>query len=200
MVEPQPTYGADFVVSRSLGKTLRRIARSESLSSTSSAAAASPAIRVTTNLAFTDVIAACAGPRRNADGTWILPPMQQVYTQWHHQGYVHSIETWMDDELVGGLYGVCLGRMFFGESMFSHRTDASKIALAYLVAFLRKHGVTHIDCQQETKHLASLGARPMPRSSFMSLLAEKVPQPAFSWGSGQLLADGLLATPSGLAP
>ena len=205
---------ADFKVSHSLGKKLRRIARNELLHQAVAAGAngrlpqaaetghevAGPAVRVTANLAFEEVAAACAGPRRGASGTWILAPMRQVYAQWHRQGYVHSVETWMDGELAGGLYGVCLGRMFFGESMFSRRTDASKIALAYLVAFLRRHGVTHIDCQQETGHLASLGARPMPRASFLELLGEAVRQPALSWGRGQLLADGLLATPARLAP
>jgi len=175
---------ADFKVSRSLGKKLRQLERNESLSC--------PALRVTTNLAFTEVMRACAGPRKGANGTWILPPLQQVYTDWHELGYVHSIETWQEGELVGGLYGVCLGRMFFGESMFSRATDASKIALAYLVNFLRRNGVTHIDCQQETGHLASLGAQPLGRDDFLSFIKGAINQAGFSWGRGVLYQDGRL--------
>lgn len=173
---------ADFKVSHSLGKKLRQIERTERLPQAP--------ITVTTNLAFEDVMAACAGPRIAADSTWILAPIRQVYSAWHQQGYVHSIETWLDGELVGGLYGVRLGSMFFGESMFSHASDASKIALAYLVRFLQRHGVAHIDCQQETGHLASLGARPIPRNDFLGLLAQHVGQASFAWKRGQLLADG----------
>lgn len=85
---------------------------------------------------------------------------------WHQLGFVHSVETWMDGELVGGLYGVNIGRMFYGESMFAHRTDASKIALSALICFCREARIEVIDCQQETRHLASLGARPWPREQF----------------------------------
>jgi leucyl/phenylalanyl-tRNA--protein transferase len=92
--------------------------------------------------------------------------MQRAYSAWHRAGAVHSVETWIDGRLVGGLYGVGIGRMFFGESMFSHATDASKIALAALVAFCRAHGITLIDCQQNTQHLASLGAREIARAEF----------------------------------
>ena len=92
--------------------------------------------------------------------------MQQAYAAWHRAGAVHSVETWVDGQLVGGLYGVGIGRMFFGESMFSHATDASKIALAALVAFCRAEGIALIDCQQNTRHLASMGAREISRALF----------------------------------
>ena len=112
--------------------------------------------------------------------------------QWHREGQVHSIETWSEGELVGGLYGVGLGGMFFGESMFTRETDASKIALAYLVAFLQRHAVAMIDCQQDTPHLASMGARPIARSAFLRHVRQAIEQPAPPWGRGELLADGTL--------
>jgi leucyl/phenylalanyl-tRNA--protein transferase len=144
----------EFKLSRSLRKTIQKFARM-------------PGYEVRIDGAFDQVIAACAGtPREGQDGTWIVSEMIEAYRQWHRQGTVHSFETWVNGELVGGLYGVSLGRMFFGESMFSHRTDASKIALAALVCFCREMGVTMIDCQQRTGHLASLGGREIPRSEF----------------------------------
>jgi len=128
--------------------------------------------------AFRQVISACAGtPREGQDGTWIVPEMVEAYVAWHKLGTVHSIETWMGGELVGGLYGVSLGRMVFGESMFSHRTDASKIALAALVCFCREHGVAMIDCQQRTGHLASLGGRELPRTEFEQRLTRGLGEP-----------------------
>jgi leucyl/phenylalanyl-tRNA--protein transferase len=124
---------------------------------------------------FNQVIAACAdAPRSGQSGTWIVPQMQSAYRQWHEQGQVHSFETWIEGELVGGLYGVSLGQMFFGESMFAHRTDASKIALAALVCFCQAHGITAIDCQQQTGHLASLGASPWSRERFEAHLGQVV--------------------------
>jgi leucyl/phenylalanyl-tRNA---protein transferase len=145
---------ADFHITRSLRKTLRRFRRT-------------PGCQVRIDSAFRQVITACAGtPREGQDGTWILPPMVEAYVAWHQVGRVHSVETWIDGHLCGGLYGVGIGRMFFGESMFSHRTDASKIALAALVAFCRSKGITLIDCQQNTGHLASMGAHEVPRSEF----------------------------------
>lgn len=151
-------------------------------------------IRVRMNTVFDQVIAQCAAPRRQQDGTWIVPAIQQVYGQWHKEGKAHSIETWVGEELVGGLYGVGLGGMFFGESMFTRETDASKIALAYLVSFLQRHGVPLIDCQQETSHLASLGARPIARAAFLDHVRQAIGQPAPPWGRGELLADGTLLT------
>ena len=176
---------ADFKVSRSLRKKLRQIARAE--------ATASARIRITTDLAFAEVIAACAASRIDHPGTWISPAIQSAYLAWHRAGKAHSVETWVDGKLAGGLYGVCLGRFFYGESMFSRQSDASKLALAYLVAFLRRHGIEHIDCQQETSHLASLGAQPMPRDAFLSLLGRTLPLEPPVWRRGQLLASGELA-------
>lgn len=119
--------------------------------------------------AFPQVIQACAStPRRGQPGTWILPEMVQAYTDLHRAGTAHSVETWIDGKLVGGLYCVALGRAVFGESMFAHKPDASKIALAALVAFCRQTGVTAIDCQQNTAHLASLGATEVPRKAFLA--------------------------------
>jgi len=150
---------AEFKLSRSLRKTLTRFIRT-------------PGCEVRIDTAFERVIAACAAtPRDGQRGTWILPLLQRAYTAWHRAGAVHSVETWVDGKLVGGLYGVAIGRMFFGESMFSHASDASKIALAALVAFCRAHGITLIDCQQNTGHLASLGAHEIPRADFERHLA-----------------------------
>lgn len=138
-------------------------------------------IRMDSN--FETVIEACARVERHGqDGTWIVPELIGAYCQWHRQGQVHSVETWIDGELVGGLYGVCLGRMFFGESMFALRTDASKLALAALVGFCRAHGVEMIDCQQATTHLASLGARPLSRASFETHLRQAIARdPIRTW-------------------
>lgn len=150
---------AEFKLSRSLRKTLARFIRT-------------PGCEVRIDNAFERVIRACAATLRDGQrGTWILPPLQRAYTAWHRAGAVHSVETWVDGELVGGLYGVSIGRMFFGESMFSHASDASKIALAALVAFCRAHGIALIDCQQNTGHLASLGAREVSRADFERHLA-----------------------------
>jgi len=110
--------------------------------------------------------------------------MQTAYAAWARSGDVHSVETWVDGELVGGLYGVNLGRMMFGESMFSHRTDASKIALAALVGFCRLHDMPAIDCQQATGHLASLGASPVPRAAFereVNALVSRAPAPVWAY-------------------
>ena len=119
--------------------------------------------------AFPRVIDACATTaRRGQPGTWILPDMIHAYTRLHHAGIAHSVETWIDGRLVGGLYCVALGRAVFGESMFALETDASKIALAALVAFCRATGIDAIDCQQNTTHLASLGAAEVPREAFLA--------------------------------
>ena len=120
---------------------------------------------------FARVIQACAGVSRTGQGgTWITPEMVQAYTELHHAGLAHSVETWIDGELVGGLYCVALGRAVFGESMFSLASDASKIALGALVAFCRAQRIELIDCQQQTPHLKSLGARPMARSAFLEVV------------------------------
>jgi len=126
--------------------------------------------KVRVDTAFTRVMRECAAPRGEGGGTWINEPMIAAYGALHEAGYAHSFETWMDgedgEELVGGLYGVAVGRAFFGESMFTRKTDASKIALAYLVAHLEQHDFGVIDCQMKTAHLASLGARAIPRGEF----------------------------------
>lgn len=121
--------------------------------------------------AFAQVVAACAEPRNPTAGTWITPEMQAAYIQMHELGHAHSVETWSDDELVGGLYGIALGRVFFGESMFSRRTDASKVALAHLARYLESANCAVIDCQMTTAHLLSLGAQEVPRADFCTQLA-----------------------------
>jgi len=147
-------------ISRSLAKTLRN-ARYE--------------LRLDT--AFATVIDACASkPREGQPGTWITEEMQQAYCDLHRLGYAHSVETWVDGRLAGGLYGIAIGRAFYGESMFSHARDASKIALAHLCAYLKLRGFGIIDCQMETRHLASLGATPIPRREFVARLDELCPQ------------------------
>lgn len=165
---------AEFRVSRSLRKTLRRFVRS-------------PECEVRIDTAFERVIAECArAPREGQSGTWIVPEMIAAYTAWHRLGRVHSVETWIGGELAGGLYGVSIGRMFFGESMFARRTDASKIALAALVAFCRANAITLIDCQQDTAHLARFGARPIARAAFeahLSRVLGATPPPSWTYHS-----------------
>ena len=153
---------AEFKLSLSLKKTLRRFLRT-------------PGCEVRFDHGLRRVIQACARtPRPGQDGTWIVPAVLEAYCAWHEKGAVHSAETWVDGELVGGLYFVALGRMCFGESMFAHRTDASKIALSAFVAACRARGVALIDCQQNTPHLASLGAREVPRDDFQAHVAAQV--------------------------
>ena len=132
--------------------------------------------------AFEDVMRACAAPRRDGPGTWISEDIINGYSGLHALGHAHSSELWLDGELVGGAYGVCIGRMFYGESMFARVTDGSKIALAFLVALLRSEGVTMIDCQQETGHLASLGAAPISRAAFLRHLHHAIGEaPVLGW-------------------
>ena len=133
--------------------------------------------------AFDRVIESCADiPRGQGGGTWITDAMIDAYRRLHRLGYAHSVEAWRDDELAGGLYGLALGRMFFGESMFARQTDASKVALAGLVGLLGRLDVPVIDCQQETRHLASLGARPIPRARFARHLDELIHSTAVPGG------------------
>ncbi len=140
--------------------------------------------------AFEQVMRACAAPRRDGHGTWISDDIVRGYCSLHRLGYAHSIEVWCDGALVGGAYGVSIGRMFYGESMFARVTDASKIALVYLVHFLRQHGVTLIDCQQETPHLASLGAAPISRVEFIRHLRQAINYPQIEdWQPLALFAD-----------
>lgn len=153
-------FPQEFKVSHSLRKTLRN-----------------KPYEVRADSAFEQVMRACAAPRDGHHGTWIHDSMVAAYTALHRQGHAHSIETWIDGELCGGLYGVAIGRMFYGESMFSRRTDASKIALAHLAAQLARWNFGMIDCQMNTRHLASLGAREIPRAEFLARLQELVNYP-----------------------
>jgi leucyl/phenylalanyl-tRNA--protein transferase len=144
----------DFKVSRSLRKTLKK-----------------GIFKVTFDRVFEDVIAACAAaPREGQRGTWITPEMQQAYIQLHGLGYAHSVETWHDGQLVGGLYGVSLGKAFFGESMFHRMTDASKVALATLVEKLKAWEFYFIDSQMTTEHMLRLGAQELSRRIFLKQL------------------------------
>lgn len=140
-------------VSRSLRKTLRK-----------------QAYRVTLDSAFADVVEACSEPRPGQDGTWITDEMKQAYIHLHRIGFAHSVECWDNDTLVGGLYGVSMGKVFFGESMFARQSDTSKIAFAHLVEQLKDWNFELIDCQVYTDHLTSLGAEDIPREHFLELL------------------------------
>jgi leucyl/phenylalanyl-tRNA--protein transferase len=129
-----------------------------------------------TNKAFKAVIHACSTtPRNGQNGTWITNEMQDAYFHMHHLGYAHSAEAWINDELVGGLYGIRLGNVFFGESMFSHVSNASKFAFIQYVQMLQKENVQLIDCQLHTQHLESLGATMIPRKTFMQHLQQWIP-------------------------
>jgi leucyl/phenylalanyl-tRNA--protein transferase len=138
---------------------------------------ASGRFRVTIDTAFRDVMAGCAEPRIDQDGTWITPEIVDAYARLAALGYAHSIETWEGDALVGGLYGVAVGRMFFGESMFARRSDASKVALVSMLAQFERWEMPVVDCQVPTSHLASLGAREIPRAEFLNHVRLLVRQP-----------------------
>jgi len=159
---------ADFKVSDSLKKTLKKVEKSGRTDGR---------WQVRFDSAFEQVMRACAAPRRDGPGTWISEDIVRGYTGLHALGFAHSSEVWLDGELVGGAYGVSIGQMFYGESMFARATDASKVALAYLVHFLKLHGVQMVDCQQETGHLASLGAAPIPRADFLAHLRQAIAKP-----------------------
>lgn len=134
--------------------------------------------RVTFDKAFAEVIQGCAGPRSYADGTWITTPMQDAYIRLHEMGVAHSVEVWQQGQLVGGLYGIAMGELFFGESMFSRATDASKVGFVTLVERLREWGFALIDCQMPTRHLESFGARSIPRAAFAEALAMHLDRPS----------------------
>ncbi|RXZ42498.1 leucyl/phenylalanyl-tRNA--protein transferase [Crenobacter cavernae] len=159
-------YPERLKVSRSLAKTLRNLS-----------------YRVSADTAFRRVIEACAAPREPGGETWIVPEMVDAYCRLHELGHAHSFETWIDGELAGGLYGVAIGRMFYGESMFSRARDASKIAFVHAVRHLQAMGVRMIDCQMHTGHLESLGAGLVSREVFVATLKEgcALPQPASMW-------------------
>jgi leucyl/phenylalanyl-tRNA--protein transferase len=148
--------------------------------------------RCTMDRAFTDVIDACAGARSYANGTWITPRMRDAYVRLFDAGFAHSVEAWDQEGLAGGLYGVSLGRFFFGESMFTRRTDASKVAFATLAAELDRWRFELIDCQMMNPHLATLGVRPMARSVFLSLLSHNRRHPTRRgrWQFDHILREG----------
>jgi leucyl/phenylalanyl-tRNA--protein transferase len=159
--DPRMVLATDAMrVTRSLRKTIR-----------------AGRFRVTADTAFPSVIAACAAPRPDQDGTWITGAVFDAYNALAAMGVAHSIEAWEGDTLVGGLYGVALGRMFFGESMFARRSDASKVALVHLVRQLRRWRFPLIDCQMSTSHLASLGGRNVSRAEFLSVVRRYVQAP-----------------------
>lgn len=149
------------------------------------------AFLITIDRAFTRVLEGCAAPRTGDDATWLSPQMRRAYGALHAAGLAHSIEVWMNGELTGGVYGVSIGRMFFGESMFTRRTDASKIAMARLAAQLDRWQFPLVDCQLETEHLLSLGAERMPRRVFVAEVDRLVREP----GSGWVLDDDLAGNP-----
>ena len=142
---------------------------------------------VTVDACFKEVISCCSKPRKGEAGTWLGPQMQAAYVALHRLGHAHSLETWQGERLVGGLYGIAIGRMFYGESMFSRATDASKVALVALVGELRARGFPLVDCQQRTPLLASLGAREIPRRQFLRRVAALVnyPEPMGKWARVQ---------------
>jgi leucyl/phenylalanyl-tRNA--protein transferase len=156
-------------ISRSLRKRLRR-----------------RLLGVTLDRSFGQVIRACSAPRGADGGTWIVPRMVRAYETLHRLGWGHSVEVWQGERLVGGLYGVALGRVFFGESMFSRADDASKVALVYLCERLGAWGFGLIDCQMRTDHLISLGAQEIPRGHFVALLDRfcPLPGPTGTWDQG----------------
>jgi leucyl/phenylalanyl-tRNA--protein transferase len=156
-----------FRMSHSLGKTIR-----------------SDRFTVTADRAFRQVVAGCAEPTPSRPDTWINPQIERAYAELHLRGHAHSIETWHEGRLVGGLYGVKLGAAFFGESMFSRMSDASKVALAWLVARLKVGGFRLLDCQFITEHLASLGAIEIGREAYVSLLDEALGVAGAGSGSG----------------
>jgi leucyl/phenylalanyl-tRNA--protein transferase len=156
--------------------------------------ASSPDCEIRVDSAFGKVIQACADSSRlGQSGTWIVPDMVQAYIRLHQAGFAHSVETWMHGQLVGGLYCVAIGQAVFGESMFHQVTDASKIALAALVALCRNSGIHQIDCQQNTRHLASLGAAEMSRASFIEGVTSAAKLPGPKWVFSPVYWNGLLS-------
>jgi leucyl/phenylalanyl-tRNA--protein transferase len=158
-------------VSRSLRKTLRK-----------------RILGVTLDRDFDAVITGCSAPRPGSGGTWLVPEMIAAYQRLHREGLAHSVEVWQESALVGGLYGVAIGRVFFGESMFSHVNDASKVALVHLCQALDARGFRLIDCQVLTSHLIRMGAEEMPRAEFVRLLAEWCALPSHEghWGQREV--------------
>ena len=173
----------NFKLHRSLRKTLQKFAQL-------------PSSHVTFDKAFDRVIAHCSEfKRQGQNGTWILQDMVRAYQALHRAGFAHSVETWIDGELVGGLYCVSIGKAIFGESMFALQTDASKIALSALVAFAKQNEIRWIDCQQNTRHLASLGAHEIAQVDFLHAVNKAVTQTAPTWEFVPLYWKNLFSTP-----
>lgn len=170
-------------VSHSLRKTLRRAA-----------------FLITLDRAFARVLDGCAAPRAGDSGTWLSTPMRRAYLALHGAGLAHSLEVWMDGDLAGGIYGVAIGRMFFGESMFTRRSDASKIGMVHLAAQLDRWAFPLIDCQLETDHLRSLGAERMPRRQFVGEIRRLVEEPSPTWVMDEDLAGSPAHAPRTLRP
>lgn len=177
---------AQFRMHRSLAKTLQRYHLN-------------PTFSLCFDRAFDQVIEHCASaPRRQQTGTWIVPAMVQAYKNLHRAGFAHSAEVWLDGQLVAGLYFVCLGKAVFGESMFTRISDGSKMALSALVQVCLRHGIDQIDCQQNTPHLASLGAMEMPRADFLASMMQNQRETSPDWRAQILDGSTLarLATPA----
>ncbi len=173
----------NFKLHRSLRKTLQKFAQS-------------PSACITFDTAFDRVIQHCSQFKRQGQkGTWIVKDMVLAYQALHRAGFAHSVETWIDGELVGGLYCVSIGKAVFGESMFALQTDASKIALSALLAFAKQHNIRWIDCQQNTQHLASLGAQEIPQADFLRAVDNTVTQTAPAWEFLPLYWKNLFSTP-----
>ena len=167
-------HPAQLHISRSLAKLIRR-----------------QKFKVSINYAFEQVISACAGPRQDADGTWITEEMHHAYRRLHQMGWAHSVEAWQQDRLVGGLYGIAMGKLFFGESMFSKANNASKIAFYHLVRYLLDHQFAMIDCQVASAHLNRLGATLISRDQFINTINQyaDATMPSTLW-QAQILCDG----------
>lgn len=177
-------FAQEFRLHRSLRKTLAKFV-------------ADPRCEVRFDSDFDAVIRACAtSARPGQSGTWIVPAMVQAYQAFHRAGFAHSVETWVDGRLAGGLYCVVVGRAVFGESMFTTVPDASKIALAALVAWCRQAGLAMVDCQQNTRHLASLGAREIARRDFVQQVTNAAREPAARWQFLPVYWDAILSNPS----
>ena len=167
-------YTDEFKLHRSLAKTVKRLSKN-------------PDSKILLNTSFEAVMRACASPRRGQDGTWITEEVIAAYQDLHRRGFAHSVEHWHEEKLVGGLYCVAIGKMVYGESMFSTQTDASKVALAHFVYWLKGQNVHIIDCQQATGHLMSVGARTISRKAFEVEMASAKAQPALNWEPHELV-------------
>ena len=174
-------HPSEIHISKSLRKTIRR-----------------SDYTVTFDTAFSRVMQACAAPRSYQQGTWISPKMIAAYTQLHHQGVAHSVEVWDGENLVGGLYGLAIGSLFFGESMFSRQTDASKIAFSFLCVQLQQWGFNLIDCQVHNEHLESLGAKLIGREKFCALLAKHIDDRSVSQWSLSVDKDAVIKFSKGI--